>query len=71
MINKKQISFPLSCFHVFLTGCLNNRIFDKVQIIETLAYGMEGDKSKEQSSIQFSEKGKTKNKNFKTDTTTF
>lgn len=43
---KSKHLFHLAAFFlVFLTGCLNDRIIDKVQIIETLAYDMKGDKT--------------------------
>ena len=57
---------------VLLSGCGNDRIIDKIQIIDTLAYDKKRDKIEGMVIYPlFREKGKTVLKDFKTFSTTF
>jgi spore germination protein len=67
----KRLFFIATFLFVFLSGCVNDRIIDKIQIIQTLAYDIEGDKVKGMVIYPiFAEKGITKLKDFKTVSTT-
>jgi spore germination protein len=70
---KNKILFLVEVFIlVLLSGCGNDRIIDKIQIIDTLAYDKKGDKIEGMVIYPlFTEKGKTVLKDFKTVTGTF
>ena len=70
--DSKHIIFTVAFLLVFLSGCGNDRIIDKVQLVETLAYDVVDDKI--EGTIMypiFSEKGTTKINHFKTISNSF